>query len=407
VSSPTPEPAAPRTEHRRRVGTDELAEPLLAYDEAIARIVASFEPLAPAEQPLDRCLGLVVAADVVTDDDVPAFDNSAMDGYAVRSDDLSGGAASLRIGDRIAPGVATKVMTGQPVPDGADAVVPWEQAEAEGDTSVRARGPVPAGTFVRRRGEDLQRGTTVLRAGSVLDPVAIGLAASIGRASLLVQPRPRVGVLSTGDELVDVVEPIGRGRVRDANGPLLAALAERAGAVPSERRRTGDDPGAITEALHQLAAVSDLVVTSGGASVGEKDWLRVVLERAGELSFWRIAMRPGKPVALGRIDGTPVVVLPGNPGSVVACSHVVLARAVRRLAGRSARPSTVRATLGAALAGDPERTVVHPVVLDGEVATPVASRTSQVLSNALGAHGWVIVPPGGSAEGDEVEVELS
>ena len=393
-------------EHRRRVGRDELDEPLLSYDEAIVRIVGSFTPLAPAEVDLASCLGSVLADDLVAADDIPSFDNSAMDGYAVRSEDLSAGPATLEVAHRVGPGLATKIMTGQPVPDGADAIVPWERAEPDGDDRVRAEGPVEAGRFVRRRGEDLHEGDTVLRAGSVLDPVAIGLAASVGCSALRVQPRPRVGVLSTGDELVDVSEPVGRGRVRDANGPLLAAIVERAGATVTGRRRTPDDPDAISDALRQLAAEADLVVTSGGASVGEKDWLRVVLERDGELGFWRIAMRPGKPVALGRIDDTPVIVLPGNPGSVVACSHVVVSRALRRLAGRDPEPDTVAATLGAGVVGDAQRTVVHPVRRDGDVAHPVVVRSSQVLSNALGADGWVIVPPGGVPAGETVRVEL-
>lgn len=376
---------------RRTVTVDELDEPLLSYDDAVGRIVAAFEPLPAVEVSLEQSLGLVLAADVVSSDDIPSFDNSAMDGYAVRSADLADGSAELAVRDEVAAGAAVKVMTGQPIPDGADAIVPWERAEPIDADRIRAQGPVPAGRFVRSRGEDVRVGDTVLRAGDVLGPVEVGLAAAVGHSSLMVHPRPRVGVLSSGDELVDVAEPVGRGRVRDANGPLLAATVVALGAEVSGVERAPDDPELIAAALRRLAERSDLVVTSGGASVGEKDWLRVVLEREGELSFWRIAMRPGKPVALGSIAGTPVVVLPGNPGSVVACSHVVLARAVRRLAG--------------AIDGDPERTVVHPVrVVHGE-AVPAPVRSSQVLSNAIGLHGWVIVPPGGLADGAAVMVE--
>lgn len=390
---------------RRTVTVDELDEPLLSYDDAVGRIVAAFEPLPALDVPLEQSLGLVLAADVVSADDIPSFDNSAMDGYAVRSEDLAHGPAELSVGDEVTAGAAVKVMTGQPIPDGADAIVPWERAEPVDTDRIRAQGPVPAGRFVRPRGEDVRAGDVVLRAGQVVGPVEVGLAAAVGHSSLVVHPRPRVGVLSSGDELVDVGEPVGRGRVRDANGPLLAATAAALGAEVTGVERAPDDPELIAAALRQLAAGADLVVTSGGASVGEKDWLRVVLEREGELAFWRIAMRPGKPVALGRIAGTPVVVLPGNPGSVVACSHVVLARALRRLAGRPADPPARRAVLSEEIAGDPERTVVHPVrVVHGE-AVPAPVRSSQVLSNAVGLDGWVIVPPGGLAAGAAVMVE--
>lgn len=392
-------------EHRRVVTRSELDEPLLAYDDAVQRIVASFEPLPATEVALADALGLVLARDVVARDEIPAFDNSAMDGWAVRSSDLAAGGAELRVADEVVPGAAVKVMTGQPIPEGADAVVPWERASTPEGGRFVAEGPVESGRFVRRAGEDLHAGDVVLRAGTVIDAVAVGLGAAVGADHLLVHPRPRVGVLSTGDELVDVTEPIGRGRVRDANGPLIAAIAVAAGATVAATERVPDDPERIAGALHRLAAVSDLVVTSGGASVGEKDWLRTVLEREGELSFWRIAMRPGKPVASGRVDDTAVIVLPGNPGSVVACSHVVVARAIRCLAGRPAEPITFPATLTHAIEGDPARTVVHPVRRDGDGVVPADVRSSQVLSNALGADGWVIVPPGGLPAGAPVEVE--
>jgi molybdopterin molybdotransferase len=394
---------SPPHEHRRAVTDAELDAPLMDYGDAIARIAASFAPLEPVEVDLLDAQGLVLAVDVVADDDIPAFDNSAMDGYAVRSADVGDGAV-MAIGEAVGPGLLTKVMTGQPIPQGADAVVPWEHTSEHAD-GLSVRGPVAAGRFVRPRGEDVRAGDTVLRAGMRIGAVEIGMAAAVGRSRLLVQPRPRVGVLSTGDELVGVHEPVGPGRVRDANGPLLAATIRAAGAVLTRMHRVPDDPDRITEALRELAATSDLVVTSGGASVGEKDWLRVILERSGELAFWRIAMRPGKPVALGRLDGTPVVVLPGNPGSVVACSHVVLARALRVMSGLPPDPPASVAELAGTIEGDPERTVVHPVRLVDGRAVPAPVRSSQVLSTALGLDGWVIVPPGGAPAGSTVEVE--
>ncbi len=392
---------------RRTVTREELDEPLLSYDDAIERIVGAFAPLAPVSTPLGDVLGLVLAEDLVSADDIPSFDNSAMDGYAVRSADLADGAAELQVGETSVRGIAVKVMTGHPIPDGADAIVAWEQSTTLADDRIRAEGPVASGRFVRARGEDVTAGSTVLRRGTVLGPIEVGVAASIGAVELSAHPRPRVAVLSTGDELVGVDEAVGRGRVRDANGPLLRATATSLGATVTGVDRAGDDPDAIAAALHELGRDADLIVTSGGASVGERDWLRTVLEREGELSFWRVAMRPGKPVALGNVAGVAVIVLPGNPGSVVACSHVVLARAIRRLAGRDPEPQLARGVLSSPLAGDAHRTVVHPVRLDGDVVHPAPARTSQVLSNAAGTDGWVIVAPGGLADGSRVDVELA
>ncbi len=390
--------------HRRTVTSAELDAPLMPYDEALGRITGAFTPLPALRVPLASALGLVLADDIVAADDIPAFDNSAMDGYAVRAADI-GDATELAVGEQVSEGTVVKVMTGQPIPEGADAVVPWERTDELGGGRVRIRGPVEPGRFVRPRAEDVRSGDVVSRAGTRVGPVEVGMAAAVGCSQLVVHPRPRVGVLSTGDELVGVDEPIGRGRVRDANGPLLAAIVSSLGGEVTGVERVPDDPDAVAAALGRLAAASDLVVTSGGASVGEKDWLRVVLERDGELDFWRIAMRPGKPVALGRVAGTPVVVLPGNPGSVVACSHVVLGRALRRMAGAAPEPITSPARLGVAIAGDPDRTVVHPVRLSDGVAHPAEVRSSQVLSTALGLDGWVVVPPGGAPAGAEVRVE--
>ena len=398
----------------RTVTPEELEVPLLGYAEAIERVVAAFPSLDPVEVPLVDALGLVLAEDLVAGDDIPSFDNSAMDGYAVRSADVAAASVEvpvpLAVAEQISAGVAVKVMTGFPIPDGADAVVPWERTAALTDGSEIDRilidSAVAAGSFVRPRGEDVHQGDTVLRAGTLIGPVQVGMLAALGSTVVRVHPRPRVGVLSTGDELVGVEEAVGRGRVRDANGPLITAACSALGAIVTAAVRTADDPEAIAAALSQLASQADLVISSGGASVGERDWLRSVLERQGPLDFWRVALRPGKPVGLGHVDGVPVIVLPGNPGSVIACTHVFVARAVRCLAGRDAEPLGVSAVLAEDIGGDAQRTVVHPVYLDGDRVRPAVGRSSQVLSNALGTDGWVIVPPGGVSAGTGVTVEL-
>ncbi len=394
-----------RSSMRREVSTEELEAPLLSYGDAVAWIAQHFIPLPARAMPLAACLGTVLMEDVVAVDDIPNFDNSGMDGYAVRSSDCAGPATLLEVGEVIAPGSAVKVMTGQPIPDGADAVVPWEATISRDDGRIEVTAPIDAGQFVRLRGSDIAEGTPVLGAGTTVGPVEIGIAAALGRTELLVVAKPRVGVLSTGDELVGVTEELGRGRVRDSNGPMLVAAATQLGAEVTGVAVAPDDPAAISAALHRLAEDADLVVSSGGASVGERDWLRSILASEGELALWRVAMRPGKPVAIGRIAGAVVVVLPGNPGAVAACSHVVLGRALRAMAGGLIEPSTVTGVLEEDLDGDAERTVIHPVRIDGGAVRPAASKSSQSLSNAVGMDGWLIVPPGGLKAGVVVEVE--
>ena len=390
---------------RRTVSSEELAAPLLAYGEAVEWVRNHFTSLPARQTALADCLGLVLAEDLVADDDIPNFDNSAMDGYAVRSSDGGEGMGSFVVGDQIAEGVAVKVMTGQPIPEGADAVVPWEDAVVGGDSRVSVAMPISPGQFVRRRGSDVPEGTRVLTSGATIGPIEIGMAAALGCSELFVVPRPKVGILSTGDELVAVGDVLGRGRVRDSNGPMLVATAIRLGAEVTGTAVAADDPTAISEALQRLAQKADVVVSSGGASVGERDWLRSILEQEGELALWRVAMRPGKPVAIGRIAGASVIVLPGNPGAVAACSHVVLGRAIRSLAGASADPVAVTGVLAEPIEGDAVRTVIHPVTMVGTAVHPAQGKSSQSLSNAIGIDGWVIVPPGGLTAGVTVDVE--
>ena len=398
---------------------EELAQPLLAPDEAVARVLAGLEPLPATTLPLDRCLGLVAAEDVSTPRDVPAFANSAMDGYAVRSSDVAGASPGepvvLRVVDEIpaggsrsepvAPGTAVKIMTGAPVPAGADAVVPWEDTDrGAGEVAVRVA-PAP-GRHVRPAGEDLRAGTKVITAGTELGPAHVGVLALVGAAEARVRPRPRLAVLSTGDELVAAGTDLGASRVYDSNGPLLGALCVRAGAEVIATDLLGDDPARIEDWLEGRAGEADLIVTSGGASVGEHDWIRDVLGRTGGVEMWRVSMRPGKPVVFGRAHGTPVLGLPGNPGSVFACAHVFVGPAIRRLGGRDPSPRWVPARLGGDVPGDPKRTFYCPVTLRDGVAGPVPSRSSQALSNVLSADGFALVPPGGLSEGAEVRVEL-
>jgi molybdopterin molybdotransferase len=400
---------------KRTVTQEELDRPLIAYRDAVDQILSAFAPLSPETIPLDRALGLITAESVVAPLDVPGFDNSAMDGFAVRAADIDVPGAVLRLVDdlpagsdphiEIGPGTAATIMTGAPLPPGADAVVPWEDTERRGDEVVVLR-ETTRGKHVRPAGEDIRAGDIVVPAGTELRPVHLGVIASLGLAEVRAHRRPRVAILSTGDELAAPGDELKPGHVYDANGTLLSAACVRAGADIDAMALIGDEPDFIATWLRQVARHVDLIVTTGGASVGEHDWIRAILESEGELTLWRIAIKPGKPVAFGRFDGTPVLGLPGNPGSAFVGMHVFVARAIRAMAARPIEPASVRATLSAAVKGSPSRTLFARVRLDGDVATPLPAQSSVVLSNIIPADGFAIVPPGGLPEGADVTVEI-
>lgn len=404
---------------KRTVTRAELETPLVPYEEAVASVLGGISALSPTLVLLREAGGLVIAERVVAAADVPGFDNSAMDGYAIVSadtapasaaspvvlrliEDLPAGTAPVR---RVTPGTAAKIMTGAPVPPGADGVVPWEDTEPrEGAVAVLV--PVPAGKHVRPRGEDLRAGDEVIAAGEVLRPVHLGVLASLGRTHCLSIRRPRAAVLSTGDELVAPGGRLAPGQVFDANATLIGAMCEAAGAVVTQVGLVGDDPKEVARWLGDAAGMADLVVTSGGASVGEHDWLREVLEREGTLALWRVAIKPGKPIAFGRLAGVPVLALPGNPGSAFVGVHVFVAPAIRKLAGRAPEPRAILARLGAGVKGSPSRTLFCRVRLEGDRAVPLPAQSSVVLSNIIPTEGFAIVPPGGLPAGSDVRVEL-
>lgn len=304
-------------------------------------------PLAPVVVPLDDAAGLVLAEDVTAAADVPAWDNSAMDGYALRAADVAGASpqtgihlpvvADLPAGSAATPhvgaGTAARIMTGAPVPPGADAVVPVELTDA-GVAAVTVLHPVPVGANVRRAGEDTTAGAVVIRAGAVLRAPQVAAAAAAGRASVTVHRRPVVAVLSTGSELVPAGELPGRGRIPDSNSHLLAAAVRSAGCVAVRHAPVADDPEALREVLAALDGTVDLVVTSGGVSVGAYDVVKQVLAGWGSVDFVPVAMQPGKPQAVGTLPGgTPFVGLPGNPVSVHVSFEVFVRPALRRLRG--------------------------------------------------------------------------
>jgi molybdopterin molybdotransferase len=322
----------------------------LPVDDALERVLAAVSPLTDLERiPARQALGRVLAEEVAADLDVPPFDNCAMDGYAVRVDDVAGAApdrpVTLRVLGEIAagmaatqpitPGQAYRVLTGAPLPPGADTVVPYEDTDGKGfggwsgeagsqfaaeEREVRVFRAWARGDNVRYRGEDQRAGEAILRAGTVLRPAEAGVLATLGRTDALVRRRPRAAVLSTGDEVVDPAQPLRPGQIRDANSHSVAALVQHYGAEPLPLGIVADDPAAVRRKLDEALALSaDLVLTSGGVSYGDRDVVKLVLREHGSVDFWAVDMRPGGPLTFGRYGGVPVVGLPGNPvASMVA-----------------------------------------------------------------------------------------
>ncbi len=323
----------------------DVERPAISADEALSRILQHFRPLAPVERALEDALGLVLAEDVRAPNDVPPFANSAMDGYAVHAADVEGATpnapvrlpvvmdiAAGRTGAELGPGAAARIMTGAPLPPGADAVVRFEDTDS-GEKVVSIRVGVARWENVRQAGEDVRRGEVVVAAGTLLRPAEIGVLATAGRRRVTVHPRPRVAVLSTGDELVEVDEIPGPGQIRDANRYSLGTAVRAAGGEPvllGIARDTADD---LRRALRR-AAEEDVIVTSGGVSVGDYDFVKVVMRELGSMDFWAIQMRPGKPVAFGEIKGTPIFGLPGNPVSCLLTFELFARPALLKMQGR-------------------------------------------------------------------------
>jgi molybdopterin molybdotransferase len=381
-----------------------VAEPPIAVDEACARLLAVCRPL-PSEHivPDPAAVGRVLVGPVSAALDLPPFPSSAMDGYAVRAQDASG---PLRVAFRAAAGEdppalpersAAGITTGGVVPDGADAIVPIERV-LEQDGLVTFEGEVRAGDHVRAPGSDLRLGAEVLPAGVAIVPLALAALSAAGIAEIAVHRRPRVAIVVTGDELRTPPEPLRRGQIYESNGRFLAARSAALGADVVSVERVADDAEATRVAFARAIASADVVLASGGVSVGPHDHVKPALRALGvrEL-FWRIALQPGKPAWAGEADGAIVVALPGNPLSVLAGFELLVRPALRQLQGmRDPIPRRLRLPLSEPVRRLSDRMRAVPSLLEASSARPLGAGLSHQLGRAALADALALVPAGGS-----------
>jgi len=378
---------------------------LLGWEEAVATITGALGPLPAEEVDLEEAHGRALAQDVRLPRDLPTFDNSAMDGWALRAADAPSPGTALRVvgqraagstpGEALRPGEAVRIFTGAPLPPGADCVVRQEDASPEGDR-VQLGIAAEQGAFVRPAGEDGRRGEVALAAGAELRPAELGRLAALGLTRVRVHRRPSVGILSSGDELVGPGEAFREGAVYESNGVALSAAAREAGADPLRLGTARDLPGEA-EALLRRADGCDAIVTCGGASVGERDLVKGALLALGaEAIFWRIAIKPGKPFGFYRLPGgTPVFLLPGNPASAGVTFEIFVRPALRRLAGLSGHGrQEVSLPLNAAQRKPPGLTlfVRGNAVDDAFVASP--HQSSGLTRSLVGQRALAILPAG-------------
>jgi molybdopterin molybdotransferase len=399
---------------------------MISVRSAIDVIVGDVRPLGSERIALPQALGRVLAGSVEATRDVPPFRNAAMDGYAVRAADVAAasaktpavlivletvGAGSLP-SRSVTAGAAVKIMTGSPMPEGADAVVRVEDTH-EQDGAVHVRVRVPAGTHVRHPGEDMRRGDTVLAPGRALRPADIGLLASLGVAIVPVRRRPTVAILATGDELVELGQPLAPGQIVNSNAYTLAAAVEEAGALPRVLGIVRDTRAATRDAFAE-AFMADVVLSTGGVSMGTFDLVRQTLAELGVAErFWKVAQRPGKPLTFGVRDGTPVFGLPGNPVSSLVCFYLYVRPAVRAMLGLSAlHLPVVNATAAESVRTAEGLTEFVRCTLEGKpgayLVRPTGSQGSHVLRSLSMGEALLISPPevGTIAGGSAVRVML-
>lgn len=400
---------------------------MIPLEDAQALVVDRCGALGPVEVPFEEAVGLVLAADVVAEELVPPFDNTAVDGYAVIAADTASVPVDLEVVGEVAAGAFTdrvlvrgeaiRIMTGAPIPVGADAIVMVEDTERLVDGSVervRIATSVEAGAAVRRAGDDVRPGQLLFEAGTLVTPPIVGVLASINARTVPVHRRVRVAVLSTGDELVEDGRPLRPGEIRESNRRMLSGLLRSAGCDVVDMGTVRDDESALEAVLRDAAASCDAIVTSGGVSMGDYDVVKAVLGRVADMTWMQVAIKPAKPFAFGTLDGVPVFGLPGNPVSSIVSFEMLARPSLRRMAGhRTWFPDPVRAITDDGLARRPDgKTHLMRVSAsfgdDGRyhVRSARAQGSHQLAATAL-SNAIAMVPDGdGIPAGTEVPVVL-
>jgi len=406
-----------------RIRPDDYDPDDMPVDRARQFIVERLQAIEGTERlPILQALDRVLATDVVSPMDVPGHDNSAMDGYALRHADLaSSGATTLAVigtayagqpfTGSLADGQCVRIMTGAPIPAGCDCVVMQENVLAKDGQATIGPGH-RLGQNIRHAGEDLARGGVALSAGRLLRPSDLGLLASLGVANVDVRRRLRVAIFSTGDELVPVGQPLASGQIHDSNRYSLQGLLARLGCEVVDLGLVRDDPTALETALRDAASRADAVITSGGVSVGEADFTREVMARLGTVLFWKIAMKPGRPLAYGEISGTPFFGLPGNPVSVMVTFYQFVRDALMRLQGRAPEPLPLfPVRCNAPLKKAPGRTEFQRGILHLEGGewgvAPTGEQGSGILSSMSRANCFIVLEQarGRVGAGEMVQVQ--
>lgn len=397
--------------------SQQTASGVLAFDAALAKLLGAARlPVKVASLDLLAAQGRVLAAPVTSAMNVPSFDNSAMDGFALNVPDLAKPPASFVVVQRIAagqsgqaiePGEAARIFTGAPVPEGTNVVVPQEQTQVQGNRVI-VTGSVKKGQHIRRMGEDVAVDDVVLQAGIALEPQHLALAASIGVAQVPVYPQLRVGVVFTGDELVEPGQALSPGKIYNSNRYALRGLLARLGCEVRDFGVVKDNLAATTDVLKKAAAECDVIMTCGGVSVGEEDWVKQAVMSLGSLDVWRIAMKPGKPLAFGRIGNTDFIGLPGNPVSAFVTYLVAVMPFMRQRMGlKAVMPRYQYAVAGFDWPGDAKRREFLRVRQEpGESSQPLLAlwpnQGSAVVSGLVWADGLVDLEPGTSVKAGDL-----
>jgi len=388
-----------------------MTKPMLSVEQALERVLKAFRSLEPERVSTLEALGRVLAEDVYADVHIPPHANSSMDGYAVQAADTAGAdrenprrlrvvgelAAGYVADSEVTSGTAIRIMTGAPLPPGADAVVKVEDTTAEGEW-VEIFTEVPVGQYVRPAGEDVRQGELVLSQGALVRPQEVGMLATLGWSRVLVARRPRVAVLATGDEVVEIDAPLAPGKIRNANTYSNAAQVVKYGGIPVMLGIARDRVQELTEKIQEgLVQEVDLFLTSGGVSVGDFDLVKDVLATEGKMDFWRVRMKPGKPLAFGRIVGVPVLGLPGNPVSVMVSFEMFVRPAILKMLGvKEWERPTVKATLMDEIPHKDDRrhyVRVRAEMEQGEYhAYLTGGQGSGVLSSMVKANALAIIP---------------